>query len=339
MERDINSFSVGYQSPFHIPVFLPEVIKIIDPKPGKVILDATFGAGGYSRAFLDSGAEVIALDRDPLAVSCGQSLVEEAKGRFSIFNSVFSRLSEYVPAHGLDGAVFDVGVSSMQLDNADRGFSFQKDGPLDMRMSGVGVSAADVVNFSPVEDLVSILDVLGEEKQAKIIAHAIVKRRALSLFKSTKDLANLIENTVRYRTQYRIHPATRSFQALRIFVNNELLELAKALFASEHVLKPGGILLVVSFHSLEDRIVKGFFADRSGKVSVSRHMPVPPLRSATFKPFTKGALMACQKDIDLNIRARSAKLRAGIRTSAPSMSADLSFLKLPDLPNLSYLGG
>jgi 16S rRNA (cytosine1402-N4)-methyltransferase len=323
----------------HIPVMLAEVLAALAPAPGKVILDGTFGAGGYTSAILKTGAEVIALDRDPTAIAAGQSLVAAAEGRLKLVRARFSELADHTPEGGLDGVVLDIGVSSMQIDEAERGFSFQKQGPLDMRMSGAGVSAADVVNRAKVSDLIRIFGFLGEEKQAGRIARAIEKRRAEQPFETTRDLAGLIELVTPRKAKDKIHPATRVFQALRIFVNEELAELANALFAAERVLKPGGRLVVVTFHSLEDRIVKTFFQDRSGKAGGSRHLPMVTARPATFAPVGKPMVAASEEEAARNPRARSAKLRAGIRTQAPSPGDDLSIFNLPELASLARLGG
>ncbi len=323
----------------HIPVLLPEVLAALEAQPGKLILDGTFGAGGYTSAILGAGANVIALDRDPNAIAAGQALVEASGGRLSLQHTQFSQLSEHAPTEGLDGIVLDIGVSSMQIDEADRGFSFQRNGPLDMRMSSSGVSAADVVNRAKVTDLIRIFGFLGEEKHAGRIARAIEKRRATEPFRTTRELANLIETVNPRKAKDKIHPATRVFQALRIFVNDELGELAQALFAAERSLKPGGRLVVVTFHSLEDRIVKKFFSERSGKASGSRHLPMVEARPATFEPVGKGMVAATEAEADINPRARSAKLRAGIRTKAPAERADMSIFDLPDLATLDKIGG
>jgi 16S rRNA (cytosine1402-N4)-methyltransferase len=323
----------------HIPVLLSEVLEALAPTAGKMILDGTFGAGGYTSAILDKGADVIALDRDPTAIAAGQTLVEKHGGHLTLIQSQFSQLAEHAPEGGLDGIVLDIGVSSMQIDEAERGFSFQKNGPLDMRMSARGVSAADVVNRAKLADLIRIFVFLGEEKQAPRIAHAIEKRRAEQPFVTTRDLAGLIETVTPRKAKDKIHPATRVFQALRIFVNDELGELAAALFAAEQALKPGGRLVVVTFHSLEDRIVKKFFADRSGRATGSRHLPIVHERSATFDAIGKSMVSASDEEAELNPRARSAKLRAAVRTHAPAEAADLSIFELPSLATLGKLGG
>ncbi|WFR94041.1 16S rRNA (cytosine(1402)-N(4))-methyltransferase RsmH [Rhizobium tumorigenes] len=323
----------------HIPVLLAEVVRALEPAPGKVILDGTFGAGGYTSALLELGADVIALDRDPTAIAAGQSLVEAHPGKLTLIHSQFSQLAEHAPEGGLDGIVLDIGVSSMQIDEAERGFSFQRNGPLDMRMSAKGVSAADVINNAKLADLIRIFVFLGEEKQAPRIAHAIEKRRAEKPFETTRDLAGLIELVTPRKAKDKIHPATRVFQSLRIFVNDELGELAEALFAAERALKPGGRLVVVTFHSLEDRIVKKFLTDRSGRSTGSRHMPVVHERAATFDAIGKQVVSAGEVEAELNPRARSAKLRAAVRTAAPAEAADVSIFELPNLATLAKLGG
>ena len=323
----------------HIPVLLHEVIKALEPAPGKVILDGTFGAGGYTQAILDQGANVIALDRDPTAIAVGQAMVAANGGRLSLIQSQFSNLAAHAPAEGLDGIVLDIGVSSMQIDEAERGFSFQKNGPLDMRMSASGVSAADVVNRCKVGDLIRIFGFLGEEKQPGRIARAIEKKRAEEPFRTTRDLAGLIEIVTPRKAKDKIHPATRVFQALRVFVNDELGELAEALFAAERALKPGGKLVVVTFHSLEDRIVKKFFNERSDKASGSRHMPMVHEKAAIFSQIGKPMVAATEEEAELNPRARSAKLRAGFRTDAPAGPSDMSIFDLPNLASLAKMGG
>ncbi|WP_051050884.1 16S rRNA (cytosine(1402)-N(4))-methyltransferase RsmH [Candidatus Liberibacter americanus] len=336
--KELSNDIIHHDHDDHIPVMLSEVISFINPTPDKIILDATFGAGGYSLSFCKLGAKVIALDCDPLSVSKGQKTMKEYKDNFSLFNDNFSQLEKYAPDDGFDGIVFDLGVSSMQIDYADRGFSFQKDGPLDMRMSSSGVSAADVVNNVDVKDLIRILGILGEEKQASRIAHAIVKRRQYDPFKTTNDLSSFISKTAYIIKKNRIHPATRSFQALRIFVNDELGELVKGLFSAEKVLKCGGVLVVVSFHSLEDRIVKNFFASRSGRGTFIRNMAVTNTTPVVFKTLCKKVMVPTESDIGKNKRARSAKLRAGMRTESPPIGKSIPFAKLPRLPELSLFG-
>jgi 16S rRNA (cytosine1402-N4)-methyltransferase len=249
----------------HIPVLLAEVLEALKPAPGQVVLDGTFGAGGYTSAILDKGASVIALDRDPNAIAAGQALVAASGGRLSLIHSQFSELARHAPDGGLDGVVLDIGVSSMQLDEAERGFSFQKTGPLDMRMSAAGVSAADVVNRAKVSDLIRIFGFLGEEKQAGRIARAIEKRRGETPFETTRDLAGLIEIVAPRQDEGQDPPGDARLPGAAHFRQRRARRTGPPLFAAERVLKPGGRLVVVSFHSLEDRIVKRFLARRAGK--------------------------------------------------------------------------
>ncbi|MDB5526406.1 MAG: mraW [Rhizobium sp.] len=321
----------------HIPVMLAEVLQHLEPAENRIILDGTFGAGGYTGAILAKGAEVIALDRDPSAISAGQAAVDRSDGRLTLHRSNFGVLDRFAPEDGLDGVVLDIGVSSMQIDEAERGFSFQKNGPLDMRMASAGVSAADVINRAKVNDLIRIFSLLGEERQASRIAHAIDKRRLDKKFETTRDLAGMIEIVTPRKMADKIHPATRVFQALRVFVNNELGELVSALFAAERALKPGGRLVVVTFHSLEDRIVKRFFADRSGRAAGSRHLPEIAQTPDIFTLTSKQAVLASEAEAELNPRARSAKLRAGIRTTAKSRKADPTIFDLPQLADIEKL--
>lgn len=323
----------------HIPVLLVEVLEALRPQPGDVILDGTFGAGGYSEAILSKGARVVALDRDPAAIADGQALLRAYGDALSLVEARFGALADHAPDDGLDGIVLDIGVSSMQLDEARRGFSFQQEGPLDMRMAASGPTAADIVNRVRSADLTRIFGLLGEERHAGRIARAIERRRQDQPFTTTRDLAQLIETVAPRRSQDKIHPATRVFQALRIFVNEELSELAAALFAAEQVLKPGGRLVVVSFHSLEDRIVKRYFQSRSGKASgSSRHLPQAETVEARFELIGKGVITASKREMNENPRSRSAKLRAGVRTSAPPMAADETIFNLPQLLNVTVEG-
>lgn len=316
----------------HIPVMLAEVIAALRPAPGDLVADGTFGAGGYCRAILDTGANVIAFDRDPDAIAAGMVLAGDSGGRLRLVEAPFSTIADHVAPASLDGLVLDVGVSSMQLDQARRGFSFRQDGPLDMRMAQSGPSAADIVNGLGVKDLIRIIGILGEERNAPKIAHAIVRARDDGPFSTTAQLAALIERVQPRKAKDTIHPATRTFQGLRIFVNDELRELARALFAAEICLKPGGRLVVVSFHSLEDRIVKRFIADRASQASGSRHLPAATPRPLTFKVAGKAMMAASAAEIEANPRARSAKLRAATRTEAKARAADMAILGLPDLP-------
>ncbi len=310
----------------HIPVLLSEVLAALSPLEGKYIIDGTFGAGGYTRAMLGLGASVVAIDRDPDAIAAGRELEAMSGGRLRLVHGAFSALDEH-GGEPVDGVVLDIGVSSMQVDEAERGFSFRHDGPLDMRMARSGVSAADVVNSWKASDLTRIFGLLGEERHAGRIARMIEKRRAERPFERTLDLAGAIERLVGRKPTDKIHPATRVFQALRIFVNDELGELARALLAAERILKPGGTLAVVTFHSLEDRIVKRFLADRSGKAAGSRHLPELHVREPIFlKP---SAASPSEMETAANPRARSARLRWAVRTGAPPRESDLAEFGLP----------
>ncbi len=321
--------------PPHVPVMLPEVLEQLHPVASATYVDGTFGAGGYTRAILEEAAcRVIAIDRDPAAIAAGQALVHAMNGRLSLLEGRFSDMEELIGVAEADGVVLDIGVSSMQLDEAARGFSFMRDGPLDMRMALSGATAADVVNNASQEKLSNIIYVFGEEPRSRAIARAIVAARAEAPITTTAALVKAIERaTGRQRAQDRTHPATRTFQALRIHVNGELDELVQALHAAERILKPGGVLVVVTFHSLEDRIVKRFFASRGGKLpSASRHvLEVAKGPPPSFDLPFKGHIGASAAEAGLNPRARSAKLRAGIRTEAPAMPsiADEIGLTLP----------
>ncbi len=318
----------------HIPVLIEEVLAALSPIEGQLIVDATFGAGGYSRRLLDRGANVVAFDRDPDAVGAGRALEAACGGRLRLIEAPFSSLAQWVDA--ADAVVLDIGVSSMQLDEAGRGFSFRADGPLDMRMARAGVSAATVVNRGKAGDLTRIFGLLGEERHAGRIARMIERRAAERPFARTTELADAIETLVGRKPTDKIHPATRVFQALRIFVNDELGELAAALQAAEQVLKPGGRLAVVTFHSLEDRMVKRFLADRAAPPAASRHLPERAAAAPTFerpaKPVTPQA-----DEILRNPRARSARLRAARRTAAPARPSDAAVFGLPKLPDLGSL--
>lgn len=319
----------------HIPVLLDEVIAALAPLEEAAIIDGTFGAGGYTRALLERGAIVVAIDRDPDAIAAGSELEAQSGGRMRLVHGTFSRLDDYVSE--ADGVVLDIGVSSMQLDQAERGFSFRADGPLDMRMEKAGLSAADVVNRFKAGDLARIFGFLGEERHAGRIGRMIEKRAAVTPFTRTRDLAEAIEALVGRNPKDKIHPATRVFQALRIFVNDELGELSRALFAAERVLRPGGRLAVVTFHSLEDRIVKQFLADRSGGGGGSRHMPEVRALPVTFEKPAR-AIPASEDETARNPRARSAKLRSAIRTSAAARAVDHSIFGLPKLPDSRLAG-
>ncbi|MEC9342430.1 MAG: 16S rRNA (cytosine(1402)-N(4))-methyltransferase RsmH, partial [Pseudomonadota bacterium] len=302
--------------------------------------DGTFGAGGYATAILEAGGDVIAIDRDARAIADGQALVARFSPRLTLVEGRFSALDAIARSRGhaaVEGVVLDIGVSSMQIDEAERGFSFAKDGPLDMRMEGPdgdGPSAADIVNRAEHGELTRIIGILGEEKQAARLARAIVARRAEQPFETTLDLARLIERVVGRKPAERIHPATRTFQALRIFVNRELDELADALVAAEAILADGGRLVVVTFHSLEDRIVKRFLASRAQAPGGSRHLPPIEAAEPTFRLPGRAMIAASEAEAKANPRARSAKLRHAVRTAAMARG-DRSFHAMPVLAGLA----
>ena len=310
----------------HIPVLLPQVLTALTPKDGEIYLDATFGAGGYSYAILDAAqCRVLALDRDLTAVRAAQT--GRYPNRLEVVQSEFSAMAEvwrvfigrdvdgaYVVPQA-DGIVMDIGVSSMHLDQAERGFSFQADGPLDMRMGQVGETAADILNTYKEEDIANILWRFGDERRSRHIAHAVVAKRAEIPFTRTLELARLVEKVIGRKPGDPKHPATRTFQALRIAVNSELDELTAALNAAEAMLKPGGRLVVVTFHSLEDRIVKEFLRTRSERAAGgSRHLPEVTRKQPSFRIVNQRALSPSEEEIAANPRARSAKLRAAVRT-------------------------
>ena len=300
----------------HVPVLLGEVIEALAISPGERHVDATFGAGGYSRAMLDAGAEVIAFDRDPDAAALGRALAAE-RPRLMLIEAPFSTLAAELAARGLapvDGLVMDIGVSSMQLDQAERGFSFQADGPLDMRMAQAGMTAAEWLNGADEAEIADVLYNYGEEPRARRVARAIVAARPLA---RTGALAEVVRRALGHKPHDKKDPATRSFQAIRIHLNQELDELRAALAAAERVLKPGGRLAVVTFHSLEDRVVKTFLRERSGNVPAgSRHLPQAPKGPApTFDQVGRGR-RPTEAEIARNPRARSATLRTARRTSA-----------------------
>ncbi|HET7889332.1 MAG TPA: 16S rRNA (cytosine(1402)-N(4))-methyltransferase RsmH [Bradyrhizobium sp.] len=318
----------------HIPVLGREVLAWLAPRQGGVYVDATFGAGGYSRAILQiPNARVIGIDRDRTAIAGGFDLVDRSDGRLTLVEDRFSNLAEVCAAQGVDavdGVVMDIGVSSMQLDGAARGFSFRNDGPLDMRMGQDGVSAADVIAKASEANLANIIYIFGEERHSRAVARAIVAARKEAPITSTRALADLVARVVRAKPGD-IHPATRTFQGLRIFVNGELDELHLALAAAERVLKPGGRLVVVSFHSLEDRIVKNFLGERARTGGGSRHQPEAAQVAPSFAILTKRPVVAGEDEVAANPRARSAKLRAAARTEAPAHRRG----ELPEWPTLA----
>jgi 16S rRNA (cytosine1402-N4)-methyltransferase len=306
----------------HVPVLLAEMLTALAVRPDGVYLDATFGGGGYSRAILEAGAlRVLGLDRDPAAVARGRRLAAE-RPCFMMLEGRFGDMAAHLAAAGIarvDGIVLDLGLSSFQLADPARGFSFAADGPLDMRMSGQGQSAAELVNEADEATLATILDRYGEERAARRIARAIVERRRRAPFVTTRELAATVAGAIG-RHGGKIDPATRTFQALRIYLNDELDELERALAAAEELLAPGGRLVVVAFHSLEDRLVKQFLAARSGaRPRPSRHLPEPASvpEAARFRPLFRQPLRPTPEEVRANPRARSARLRAAVRLPEP----------------------
>ncbi|MGN6424876.1 MAG: 16S rRNA (cytosine(1402)-N(4))-methyltransferase RsmH [Asticcacaulis sp.] len=312
----------------HVSVLLPEVLEALGDVSGKLVVDGTFGAGGYTRALLERGAHVIGFDRDARVKPFVAAVAKDYPQRFRWVNLRFSEMAGGLAELGesaCDAIVLDIGVSSMQLDQAERGFSFMRDGPLDMRMSVEGRSAADIVNEDDRDEIARILWLYGEERKSRAIAAAICRRREEKPFTHTLDLAEVIEKALGGRRWIKgrgapVHPATRSFQALRIAVNDELGELEAALETAETLLRPGGVLAVVTFHSLEDRIVKTFLNERAGRVpSGSRHAPqVARAEAPLYELITPKAVQASDAEAAANPRARSAKLRAARRTEAPT---------------------
>lgn len=295
----------------HIPVLLDEVLAALAPAPGERHVDGTFGAGGYTRAMLDIGADVVAFDRDPDAIAAAV-----AHERLTLIEDRFSQIDRATPA---DGVVLDIGVSSMQIDRPERGFSFQSDGPLDMRMEQAGPSAADFLNAADEADIADVIFRLGDEPKSRRIARAIVAARPIT---TTAELAGVVRRALGHRAHEKKDPATRTFQAVRMHINRELGELEDGLDAAERALKPGGRLAVVTFHSLEDRLVKNFLRTRSGNDPAgSRHLPVQAeQRPATFERVAK-PVRASDAEIARNPRARSATLRSALRTTAPSWTS------------------
>ncbi len=327
-------------SALHVPVMLRDVLDCLAPKDGGIYVDGTFGAGGYTRAILEEAdCKVYAIDRDPEALARGRVIEKEFGGRLTLVEGCFGDMEALLHERGVaavDGVALDVGVSSMQLDQAERGFSFMADGPLDMRMASAGPSAADVVNECEETELARIIFIYGEEKKSRAVARAIVQARGKEKITRTGELAEIVSRAVGGRGASRIHPATRTFQALRIFVNDELRELARGLSGAENLLREGGRLAVVAFHSLEDRIVKKFLAERSSaQRAVSRHMPLPEEGApASFSLLFRGARAASEAEAQDNPRARSAKLRAGVRSGAPALPLDFASLGLGKAPQL-----
>lgn len=315
----------------HIPVLLREAVDALAPRDGGIYIDGTFGAGGYAYAILAAAkCRVLAIDRDPDAVAAGRAAAPE---NLTVTQGRFGRLDEIAREHGVyaaDGVALDVGVSSMQLDDAERGFSFSHDGPLDMRMERKGESAADVVNSLGETQLARVIARLGEEKRARSVARAIAKARVKHRITRTGELADIVAGALGRRGPH--HPATRTFQALRIYVNRELEELAHGLAAAERILKAGGRLAVVTFHSLEDRIAKLFFAERARPAPApSRHAPAArhEARAPSFELLSRKPVTPSESEIRRNPRARSARLRAARRTSAPAFPFDQAALPLP----------
>ncbi|ANB35491.1 16S rRNA (cytosine1402-N4)-methyltransferase [Rhodovulum sulfidophilum] len=317
--------------PPHIPVLLRPLLEAVAPVSG-LWLDGTFGAGGYSRGLLEAGADrVIGVDRDPSVADLAASWSAGWGDRLQLVEGVFSELDRHAEAP-LDGVVLDLGVSSMQLDQAERGFSFAKDGPLDMRMGAEGPSAADLVASASDTALADILFHYGEERASRRIARAIVKARAIAPIVTTAQLAEVVARCLPPHRPGQTHPATRSFQAIRIAVNDELGELVRGLEAAERALKPGGKLAVVTFHSLEDRIVKRYLQVRSGQAAGgSRYAPEARPDPARFELVTRRAVAPDPVELEANPRARSAKLRVAIRTGEPAGPVDRARLGLPKI--------
>jgi len=314
----------------HVPVLLNEVIAALSPLAGARIVDGTFGAGGYSRALLEAGANVVAIDRDPSVLPYAEALSADFPDSFTFVAGTFSQLDSLAAEHGpIDGVVLDIGVSSMQLDEAERGFSFMRDGPLDMRMSGAGESAADLVNTLDAEPLANLLYAFGEERKSRRIAQFIVAARETAPITTTLELARIIEKAIG-RKPGDAHPATRSFQALRIAVNGEFDQLVEGLFAAERLLPEGGKLAVITFHSLEDRIVKRFFDPEKGGPTQSRHLPQVQTEALRWDEVAK-ARKPGSEELARNPRARSSILRAGRRTDAPARPVRLDGLGVPQI--------
>ncbi|MGD9502418.1 MAG: 16S rRNA (cytosine(1402)-N(4))-methyltransferase RsmH [Methyloceanibacter sp.] len=322
----------------HIPVMLSEVVAALDPKDGVSVVVGSFGAGGYCVAFLArADCKIIAIDRDPEAFRLSGALADKYPGRLIAVLGRYSEMEAIAASEGfaaVDGVVLDLGVSSMQLDQAERGFSFMKDGPLDMRMGAGGRTASDIVNTLSQEELAEIIGKLGEERKARAIAKAIVARRAERPITTTGELADLVAKVLGRKRDETKHPATRTFQGLRLFLNEELTELANGLAAAERLLKAGGRLAIVTFHSLEDRIAKRFLAGRSAPPPRgSRHLPeaAGEFFAPSFQLINRRPVEPGKGEIVRNPRARSARLRAALRTAAPAHPLDLAALGVPQL--------
>lgn len=297
----------------HIPVLLKEVLEHIAPKDGGIYVDGTFGAGGYSRAVLETAdCKVFGIDRDPNAIKEGQELCRLYENRLTLLHGTFGDMADLIHGQGIDkvdGVMLDIGVSSMQIDQADRGFSFKKDGNLDMRMSQEGLSAADVVNTFGEKEIADIIYTYGEERYSRRIASAIVAKRKEKPFERTLELASVVRSVLPHKRD-EIDPATRTFQALRIFINDELGQLRSGLAGAEELLKTGGRMAVVSFHSLEDRIVKAFIQEKSGKSArQNKYLPELKTTEASLKQITKKPILPTEDEINVNTRSRSARLR------------------------------
>jgi 16S rRNA (cytosine1402-N4)-methyltransferase len=322
----------------HIPVMLSEVLGSLDPKDGEIVVDGTFGAGGYSEAILkQADCKIIAIDRDPEAFRLSGQLAEKYPGRLMAVLGRYSEMEAIAASEGftsVDGVTLDLGVSSMQLDEPVRGFSFMQEGPLDMRMGEGGPTASDIVNAMPERELADIIFRLGEERRARAIAKAIVARRAEQPITTTAELADIVARVLGRKRDETKHPATRTFQALRLYLNEELDELARGLSAAERLLRAGGRLAVVTFHSLEDRIAKRFLANRSAPPPrASRHLPEAKgeIIAPSFRLLNRRPLEPNRAEIARNQRARSARLRAAERTEASAHPLDLAALGVPRL--------